>query len=268
MSASPAALGHAAIGEAIGAARRLGGPALVAYLTAGFPRKESFQADLRRVASAADVVEIGVPFTDPMADGMTIQRASHVALTQGVSLRWILEELTSLSPRPAAPLLLMSYLNPLLAFGLERLPERARAAGVSGFIVPDLPFEECAELKAALGGAGIALVQMVTPVTPPERLGLLCAGAQGFIYAVTMTGTTGKSVAVPDQVLEYLARVAKAATIPVCAGFGIRSRAQVERLDGSVDGVIVGSALVEVLERGEDPVAFLNGLRVIGAQRP
>ena len=262
------ASGHAAISAAISAARRRGGPALVAYLTAGFPRKENFAADLTRVASAADVLEIGVPFTDPMADGMTIQRASHAALTQGVSLRWILGELTALAPRPAAPLLLMSYLNPLLAFGLDKLPASARAAGVSGFIVPDLPFEECAELKAALAEAGIGLVQMVTPVTPPERLSLLCAGAQGFIYAVTMTGTTGKSVAVPDEVLQYLARARSAATIPVCAGFGIRSREQVERLDGHVDGVIVGSALVEVLERGEDPVAFLDGLRIAAARRP
>lgn len=268
MSAPSEASGHAAISAAIGAARRRGGPALVAYLTAGFPRKENFAADLKRVAAAADVVEIGVPFTDPMADGMTIQRASHAALTQGVSLRWILAELTALSPRPAAPLLLMSYLNPLLAFGLDKLPASARAAGVSGFIVPDLPFEECAELRAALGQAGIGLVQMVTPVTPSERLSLLCAGAEGFIYAVTMTGTTGKSVTVPDEVLEYLARARKAATIPVCAGFGIRSREQVERLDGHVDGVIVGSALVEVLERGEDPVAFLNGLRIAAGRRP
>jgi tryptophan synthase alpha chain len=128
-------------------------------------------------------------------------------------------------------------------------------------IVPDLPFEECADLKAALAGEGIGLVQMVTPVTPPARLAMLCGAAQGFIYAVTMTGTTGKSVAVPDEVLEYLARVKAVAGIPVCAGFGIRSRAQVERLRGHVDGVVVGSALVEVLERGEDPGAFLAGLR-------
>ena len=142
MEATSEVSGHALISAAIGAARRRGGPALVAYLTAGFPRKENFAADLKRVASAADVVEIGVPFTDPMADGMTIQRASHAALVQGVSLRWILAELAALSPRPSAPLLLMSYLNPLLAFGLDKLPASARAAGVSGFIVPDLPFEE------------------------------------------------------------------------------------------------------------------------------
>jgi len=196
-----------------------------------------------------------------MADGMTIQRASHAALAQGVSLTWILAELTALAPRPRAPLLVMSYLNPLLAYGLDRLPRAARAAGVAGVIVPDLPFEECADLKGALEAEGVGLVQMVTPVTPLERLAMLCKAAQGFIYAVTMTGTTGKSVAVPDDVLEYLARVKAVAPIPVCAGFGIRAREQVARLKGHVDGVVVGSALVEVLERGDDPVAFLNGLR-------
>ena len=256
-----AAAGHLAIGGAIRTAALRGEPALVAFLTAGFPQRERFRADLARVAAAADVVEIGVPFTDPMADGMTIPRASHAALTQGVTLAWILAELTAMQPRPPAPLLLMSYLNPLLAYGLERLPAAARAAGIAGVIVPDLPFEECAELKEALAGAGIGLVQMVTPLTPPARLKMLCRAAQGFIYAVTMTGTTGKSVAVPDEVLDYLARVKAVAGVPVCAGFGIRSRAQVERLRGHVEGVIVGSALVEALERGEDPGVFLAGLR-------
>lgn len=256
--------GHEAIGEAIKTASARGEPAIVGFLTAGFPKRERFREDLARVAAAADVVEIGVPFTDPMADGMTIQRASHAALAQGVSLAWILDELTALQPRPKAPLLLMSYLNPLLAYGLDKLPRAARAAGVAGVIVPDLPFEECGDLKRALEAEGVGLVQMVTPVTPKERLAMLCAAAQGFIYAVTMTGTTGKSVAVPDDVLEYLARVKAVAPIPVCAGFGIRGRAQVARLKGHVDGVVVGSALVEVLERGEDPARFLAGLRAGG----
>jgi tryptophan synthase alpha chain len=255
-------MGHETIGAALRAAVQRGGPALVAFLTAGFPHRERFRDDLVRVAASADVVEIGVPFTDPMADGMTIQRASHAALAQGVSLRWILTELAALAPRPKAPLLLMSYLNPLLAFGLDALPRAARAAGVAGVIVPDLPFEECAELRSALGSESIGLVQMVTPVTPPERLAMLCAAAQGFIYAVTMTGTTGRNVAVPSGVLDYLDRVRALAPIPVCAGFGIRGREQVAKLRGHVDGVVVGSALVEVLERGENPAAFLDDLRV------
>ena len=246
------ALRHAALG---------GKPALVGFVTAGFPNRESFARQLAAVAEVADVVEIGVPFSDPMADGLTIQRSSRVALEQGVTLAWILEALTALSPRPRAPLVLMSYLNPLLAHGLRRLPAEARAAGVSGFIVPDLPWEESAELRAALTREGLALVQLVTPLTPAARLAMLARQSQGFVYAVTATGTTGREVAIPDDVLDYLDRVRAVSELPVCAGFGIRHAAQVERLAGHADGVIVGSALVDVIGQGGDPAAFLEGLR-------
>jgi len=248
------------IEAAVRAAAASGEPALVAFLTAGYPGMERFRADLAAVAAGADVVEIGVPFTDPMADGVTIQRSSQSALRQGVSLRWILAELNAMQ-RPAAPLVLMSYLNPLLQYGYDRLAADAAAAGVCGFIVPDLPFDEGDELRAALDQAGVALVQMVTPVTTPERLARVCGASQGFVYAVTMTGTTGKTVVVPDTVLDYLEAVRRVSPVPVCAGFGIRTREQVEKLRGHVEGVVVGSALVEVLERGEDPTAWLRALR-------
>jgi tryptophan synthase alpha chain len=249
--------------ERISAAIRAGGgragPALVAFMTAGYPSRAHFREHLRAIASSADVVEIGVPFTDPMADGVTIQRASRAALEQGVSLRWILSELGALQLK--VPLILMSYLNPLLALGLGWLPRAAAEAGVAGFIVPDLPLDESDELRAALEPEGLALVQMVTPVTGEERLARLCAASQGFVYAVTMTGTTGRKVDVPQSVLDYLGRVRERATVPVCAGFGIRNPEQVARLAGHVDGVIVGSALVEVLERHADPAAWLATLR-------
>ena len=253
--------GGAAITAAIRNAARRNRLALVAFLTAGFPAREHFRAHLAAIAAAADVVEVGVPFTDPMADGVTIQRASHAALAAGVTLRWILKELAEMNAPAGAPRLLMSYLNPLLAFGLGELPEAAARAGVSGFIVPDLPHEESAELGAALSVRGLALVQMVTPVTPPERQRKLCAASEGFVYAVTMTGTTGKATAVPEAVIRYLDDVRAVATLPVCAGFGIRNREQVDRLRGHVDGVIVGSALVECLERGENPARFLRALQ-------
>jgi tryptophan synthase alpha chain len=253
--------GRDRICAAIRAAKDAGRPALVAFLTAGFPSRASFKANLAAVAAAADVVEIGVPFTDPMADGTTIQRASFQALRDGVTLAWIIAELGSLRPPPPAPLLLMSYLNPLLAYGLDRLPREAAAVGVTGFIVPDLPYEESEELAGALEPLGLALVQMVTPVTPSERLERLCGAAQGFVYAVTMTGTTGKSLVVPDEVLSYMDRVKRCSTVPVCAGFGIRSREQVARFSAHVDGVVIGSALVETLERGGDVGAFLASLR-------
>ena len=249
------------ISTAIQAAAAQGRPALVGYLTAGFPERRNFRDNLAAVAAACDVVEVGVPFSDPMADGSTIQRASFAALAEGVTLPWILEEMRALPEPRRAPLLLMSYLNPLLAFGLERLPRAAREAGVAGFIVPDLPHEESADLRSALEREGLALVQMVTPVTPSARLEMLCREAQGFVYAVTMTGTTGKSAEVPDEVLEYMDRVKRCSKVPVCAGFGIRTRAQVARFAHHVDGVVIGSALVETLERGEDVGAFLGSLR-------
>jgi tryptophan synthase alpha chain len=259
MSASKIIPG-AAISDAIRKAHATGNPALVAYLTAGYPSKALFTAHLRAVAAGADVVEIGVPFTDPMADGVTIQRSSQSALAQGVSLRWILSELAAM-PKVAAPLLLMSYLNPLLAYGMDRLAEAAARAGVNGFIVPDMPVDESDLLKDALAGKGIALVQMVTPVTTPERLTRVIGASTGFVYAVTMTGVTGKSVAVPAEVMQYLDRVRAQSHVPVCAGFGIRSREQVQALRDHVDGVIVGSALVELLERGGDPTRWLQELR-------
>lgn len=237
--------------------------AMVAFLTAGFPSKDNFAADLTALASEADVVEIGVPFTDPMADGVTIQRSSLAALSQGVSLAWILDTLKAL-PKVKAQLVFMGYLNPMLAYGLERLAADAAAAGISGFIVPDLPIEESAAFEKALAPHGLALIRMVTPVTSPERLTQLARDAQGFVYAVSMTGTTGRSVGaggVPQETLDYLDRVRKLAPVPVCAGFGIREHAQVAALAPHVDGVVVGSAVIEAMEKGESTVALLKRLR-------
>ncbi len=237
------------------------GPAIIAFLTAGYPAPDRFLEILSQVEAAADAVEIGVPFTDPMADGVTIQRSSHAALEGGVSLRWILDQLAGRRAPPGAPLLLMSYLNPLLAYGFDKLAVRAREAGVSGFIVPDLPFEESAPFRGHLEAEGLALVQMVTPATSAGRLAQLCAKSQGFVYAVTRTGITGGAVDLPAELTEYLGTVKARSRVPVCAGFGVRSREQVARIARCADGVIVGSALVEVLERGGNAGDFLTGLR-------
>ena len=237
------------------------GPALIAFLTAGYPDTDSFLDVLSEVEAAADAVEIGVPFTDPMADGVTIQRSSHAAIENGVSLRWILDRLAGRSAAPAAPLLLMSYLNPLLAFGYGNLAARAREAGVSGFIVPDLPLEESAPFRARLEPEGLALVQLVTPATSAGRLSELCGQSQGFVYAVTRMGTTGGEAGLPVELTDYLSAVKRHSRVPVCAGFGVRSREQVARIARHADGVVVGSALVEILERGGDPGEFLASLR-------
>jgi tryptophan synthase alpha chain len=238
-----------------------GGPAIIAYLTAGYPRREDFLAHLDVVGAAADVVEIGVPFTDPMADGLTIQRSSRVALAAGVSLRWLLELLVGSERAFTAPLLLMSYMNPLLAYGLDELPARARDAGISGFIVPDLPLEESTELGRALKQEDLSLVQFVAPTTPAERAAKLCDASEGFLYALTATGITGQDAALPPATLAWLSGLRQRSAVPVCAGFGIRHRGQIERLATHVDGVIVGSALVEALERGDDAGVFIRGLR-------
>lgn len=254
------------IEAALRAANLEGRPGLVAYITAGFPKLQGWTELLSAVSMEADVVEVGVPFSDPMADGLTIQRSSEIALQNGVSLRWILDSLRTADPAPACPVLLMSYLNPLLAFGLERLPKAAAQAGVSGFIVPDLPLEECDPLRFALESEGLALVQLVTPITPPERVGQLARASRGFLYAVTMTGVTGGQASgdagsLPAEAAAYLDRCTAVSPVPVMAGFGIRSAAQVSAVGAHADGAIVGSALIEVIDQGGDPAAFLRGLR-------
>lgn len=236
-----------------------GGSAICAYLTAGYPSLEGFADVLEGVSRAADVVEVGIPFTDPMADGQTIQKASHRALEEGVNLDYVFDllERSDLD----APHLLMGYYNPFLAYGLDRLVERMDDAGTAGLIVPDLPLEEAAELSDALATRGQGLVLLVAPTTPSERLSRLAAATRGFVYAVTTKGTTGSSTTFDEEVLAYLDRVKSVSDLPVMAGFGVRDSSQVALLAGHVDGVVVGSALIDAIDRGDDPGAFLQGLR-------
>ena len=237
-------------------------PALSAFFTAGYPTRAGFADLLQRAAPVSTVIEVGVPFTDPLADGVTIQASSRVALENGVTLPWIFDTLASANV--ARPVVIMSYVNPLLAFGLDALAAHAKQAGVAGMIVPDLPYEECRPLRGALDKADIPLVQLVTPVTPMPRVAMLCDASRGFVYAVTMTGTTGSAAEPSPDVLTYLDRVREASTVPVLAGFGIRERSQVEALAPHVDGVIVGSALIQLMEQGKDPVALLRTLGADG----
>ena len=251
---------HERISAAITAANDEGHTGLVPFITAGYPEPAEFISTLKAVASQGDVVELGIPFSDPMADGMTIQRSSFEALKKGVSLAWIFDELERACGDIDVPLVMMSYLNPLLAFGYAKLAMRARETGVCAFIVPDLPFEECAELRDALEQEGLGLIQLVTPATPEDRLERLSQASLGFVYAVTVTGITGGGAGLPADLADYLDKVAAASPLPVCAGFGIRSADDVANVGRHAAGAIVGSALVEVLERGEDPAAFLRQL--------
>lgn len=252
---------HEKLSAAIQAANEDGGTALVPFLTAGYPEPKDFIETLKSVASVGDVVELGIPFSDPMADGMTIQRSSFEALQKGVSLKWIFDQLDAAKGEIDTPLVMMSYLNPLLAFGYDKLAKRALETGVCGFIVPDLPFEESDELRSALEAQGIGLIQLVTPATPDARLQMLCDASRGFVYAVTITGITGGESGLPDDLAGYLDKVVSMSGIPVCAGFGIREAKDVAAVGEHAAGAIVGSALVEVLEKGGDARAFLAGLK-------
>jgi tryptophan synthase alpha chain len=246
---------------ALRAPGKAGRPALVAFLTAGYPDRARFPGILRAIAEVADAIEVGVPFSDPMADGVTIQAASHAALAQGVTLRGTIQTLREMQPI-RVPVVLMGYVNPFLAYGPERLAADAAAAGVCGLIVPDLPHEERELFAAPLAAQRLALVPLVTPVTPPERLRTICAAARGFVYAVTVTGTTGGAAGAAPAA--YLDNVRAVAQVPVLAGFGIRDAAQVRALAPHCDGVIVGSALLDALDRGEDLAVFLRALRPDG----
>jgi len=252
---------HERIGAALTAANDAGQPALIPFITAGYPEPQDFIATLKAIAKVGDVVELGIPFSDPMADGMTIQRSSFEALQKGVSLKWIFDQLDSAQGEIDAPLVMMSYLNPLLAFGYDALAERALATGVCGFIIPDLPFEESADIRAALEARGLGLIQLVTPATPDDRLQTLCEASRGFVYAVTITGITGGGTGLPADLTDYLDKVSGMSSIPVCAGFGIRAAKDVAAVGKHAAGAIVGSALVEVLERGDDPEDYLGSLR-------
>ena len=252
---------HERIGAALTAANDAGHPALIPFITAGYPEPSDFISTLKSIAQVGDVVELGIPFSDPMADGMTIQRSSFEALKKGVSLKWIFDQLDSAQGDIDAPLVMMSYLNPLLAFGYEALAERALAAGVCGFIVPDLPFEESADIREALEAKGLGLIQLVTPATPDARLQTLCDASRGFVYAVTITGITGGGTGLPADLADYLDKVSGMSSLPVCAGFGIREAKDVAAVGKHAAGAIVGSALVEVLERGDDPRQYLGSLR-------
>lgn len=261
--ARPAPTGSAAdrsgrIEAAIRRAAEAGRPAIAAFVTGGFPDLDAFPALLQSTRSEADLVEVGVPFSDPMADGLTIQRSSRTALERGATLPWILE--TAGRTTGDAPILLMSYLNPILAYGFERLAADAASRGIDGLIVPDLPLEESGDLRQVCDRHQVALVQLVTPATPADRLERVCAASRGFVYAVTLKGTTGGAADL-SVAGDYLDRVRATSALPVLAGFGVRTAEDVRSLARHADGVIVGSALIEAIERGTDPAAFLRELR-------
>lgn len=229
--------------------RQSGEKGLIPFITAGDPElKLTLELVLALEEAGADLVELGVPFSDPIADGPVIQRASQRALAQGTNLQKILELVSELRLRTEIPLLLMTYYNPVLQYGLERIAREAGAAGVDGLIIPDLPLEESRPLRHNLDRFGLYLIPFVAPTTTERRLAALSRAARGFIYAVSLTGVTGMRDRLPAQIEEFMGRVGSSCSQPLAIGFGISTPLQAAQVVKMGDAVIVGSAFVSLIE--------------------
>ncbi len=231
-----------------------GRAALVTFLTAGDPDPETSLAILRAIpAAGADVVELGMPFTDPMADGPAIQMSSQRALKAGQTLKKTLDMVRAFRQGDdATPLVLMGYYNPIYIYGVDRFLRDAKSAGVDGLIVVDLPPEEDAELCLPALKAGVNFIRLATPTTDDKRLLAVLANTSGFVYYVSITGITGTATPDPGKVAAAVARIKRHTSLPVAAGFGVRTAEQAAVIASGADGVVVGSALVNALKGSLD----------------
>ncbi len=238
------------------AERRL---AVLIYLTVGYPDRASTGALLRAaIAGGADLLELGVPFSDPLADGATVQRASEVALANGITLADCLAEAQRVVAERGVPVVLMGYTNPFERYGYDRFAIEAAPMGVAGVIVPDLPAEESATFDRALDPAGMARIDLYAPTTPDERLARLVPASRGFVYCVSVTGVTGARRALGADVNAFVGRVRRHTALPIALGFGISEAAHVAALRGLVDGVAVGSAAIDAVTAASDKPAALR----------
>ncbi len=244
--------------QRIGKANATGRCALIPFLTADFPDRDRFFQALRGLdENGADIIEIGVPFSDPVADGPVVEEASRKALEAGFSLARLLEDLTALAPRLNAGLVLMGYYNPFLQYGLKKLAADAQVAGVQGFIVPDLPLEESGPLRSALAEWKMDLIALVGPNTDEGRMRAYAKTASGYVYAVSVMGTTGVRDNLPEQAAETVRRAQEAFALPVALGFGIHSPKQVVAMPVKPQAVVFGSALLRHLEEGGTAAEFI-----------
>lgn len=224
--------------------------ALIPFVTAGDPDFETTEALVLSLAKAgADLIEIGVPFSDPIAEGPTIQRASERALAGGASLRRVLELVKRLRPRVEIPIVLMGYANNFLTMGEAVFVDAAAEVGVDGFIVVDLPPEEGEALYAPAAARGVDAILLAAPTTVPERLAMLAEKTRGFLYYVSLTGVTGARARVAANLEESVRRAKKVARVPICVGFGVSTPEQAAEIARYADGVVVGSALVDRIEK-------------------
>jgi tryptophan synthase alpha chain len=254
------------ITAAFAAARRRGTAALMPYYTLGYPDRATSLDVITAIAPDSDLLELGVPFSDPLADGPTIQHSTQVALERGTTLADCLAMVRELRQRGVTtPVLLFGYYNPFLAYGLPALARDARTVGAQGFIVPDLPPEEAAEMSAAADAEGLAYVQFLAPTSSERRIAAVTATARGFIYLVSVTGVTGARASLHADLAGFIGRVRMRTDTPLAVGFGISTPEQAATIGQLADGVIVGSALINAVDATEDKTAaaaaFVRSLR-------
>jgi tryptophan synthase alpha chain len=247
--------------------RESGRAALMPYLTMGYPQRDSALHIVPALVEAgADLIELGVPFSDPLADGATIQAAGQIALENGLTLELCLEQASLLRAEDVeTPFVLMGYYNPIYQMGLNTFARKALSTGIDGVIVPDLPPEEADALQDELDRVGIALILLIPPSSDPERLEYIAARSRGFLYLVSLTGVTGARHHLPSDLGAFCARARQVTGLPLAVGFGISTPEQAAKVARVADGVIVGSALIKAIAASEDPTAaayrFLFGLR-------
>jgi tryptophan synthase alpha chain len=244
------------IGRCMAQLRQAGELGLVAYITAGDPSiTATGEIALAAAEAGADVIELGVPFSDPIADGPVIQRASDRALRAGATIGGILDLAAQLRRSTEVPLVLFSYFNPILQMGLENFAHRAAQAGVDGVLVTDMTPEEGVEYRQIVRAAGLDTVFLVAPTTPPERIGQIAGVSTGFLYLVSRTGVTGQRDSLPEDLVSLIARVRSATSLPLAFGFGLSQPEHLRALAGQADAAVVGSALVSEIERASSAAA-------------
>jgi tryptophan synthase alpha chain len=231
-------------------------PIFMPYYPVGYPNLKTSIDVLEALAkNGADLIEVGLSFSDPLADGPIIQKATQIALEKGVTTEKVIAAVAELRQRGVTiPLVLMGYYNPMLAYGLEKFVREALEAGADGFIIPDLPPEEAGEFVGAIRESSLPLVTMLAPTTPGERMEKIARNARGFIYLVSVTGVTGARTGIPEGLAELVARVRDHTSVPVCVGFGIGTPEQAKAVGALADGVIVGSACVKTIGESLNPV--------------
>lgn len=258
--------GRDAIAHAFQTALQNRTAALMPYFTLGYPDRATSLDVIEAIAPFSDLLELGLPFSDPLADGPTIQHSTQVALENGTTVAGCLDMVRELRARGVSvPILMFGYYNPMLAYGLERFVADAQTAGAQGFIVPDLPPEEAGDLERLVRAAGMVYVYFLAPTSSPARIATVTGRGQGFIYLVSVTGVTGARSRLQSDLAGFVARVRAGTTTPLAIGFGISTPAQAAEVGAMADGVIVGSALINAVRDADDaPTAarrFVRALR-------